>query len=167
MRPVSYCRTQKAKAIEIIPLTDVSDAYNVSTGHELNEFVIRKTRHGSTLYFASPLREAIVKVRSVGHVNVRLMYIDELFSSRPYVVRKETSRTSSDLSLRDFRSCLMWWQHFSMLVCSILEVTTMSSDSPRMISFPPSASISISRAALLCLPNVRIILGFTRTVYSQ
>ncbi|CAL1700085.1 unnamed protein product [Somion occarium] len=88
MRPVSYCRTQKAKAIEIIPLTDVSDAYNVSTGHELNEFVIRKTRHGSTLYFASPLREAIVKTIRCAKGNVKNIQrpITERFSKLSNVV---------------------------------------------------------------------------------
>lgn len=52
----------KAKAVELIPLVDISDAYNVSTGHDPSEFVIRKTRQGSTLYFVSPARDAIVKV---------------------------------------------------------------------------------------------------------
>lgn len=62
MRQLPYCRSQKAKAVEMIPLTDISDAYNVSTGHDPNEFVIRKTRQGSTLYFVSGARDIIVKV---------------------------------------------------------------------------------------------------------
>ncbi|TFY83118.1 hypothetical protein EWM64_g893 [Hericium alpestre] len=49
------------KSVEIIPLADVSDVYNVSTGHDLNEFIIRKTRHADTLYFSSTLRDQIVK----------------------------------------------------------------------------------------------------------
>lgn len=48
------------KATEIIPLADISDIYNVSTGIE-HEFIIRRTRHGVTVYFSSPSREAIVK----------------------------------------------------------------------------------------------------------
>jgi len=49
------------KSTELIPLTDVSDIYNVSTGQELNEFIIRR-RQGVTVYFSSPTRELIVKV---------------------------------------------------------------------------------------------------------
>ena len=40
---------------------DVSDVYNVSTGQELHEFIIRR-RQGVTVYFSSPSRETIVKV---------------------------------------------------------------------------------------------------------
>jgi len=47
---------------EIITLTDVSDVYNVSTGHDPFEFIIRRSRQGITLYFSSPAREAIIKV---------------------------------------------------------------------------------------------------------
>lgn len=50
------------KAIEVIPLADISDIYNVSTGSDIYEFIIRRSRHGSTIYFSSPLRELIVKV---------------------------------------------------------------------------------------------------------
>lgn len=53
------------KATEIIPLADISDIYNVSTGIE-HEFIIRRTRHGVTVYFSSPSRETIVKVCSPG-----------------------------------------------------------------------------------------------------
>ncbi|PPQ78909.1 hypothetical protein CVT25_002369 [Psilocybe cyanescens] len=48
------------KSTELIPLTDVSDIYNVSTGQEANEFIIRR-RQGVTVYFSSPNREQIVK----------------------------------------------------------------------------------------------------------
>ena len=47
--------------MDLIPLTDVSDVYNVSTGLELDEFIIRR-RQGVTVYFSSPSREIIVKV---------------------------------------------------------------------------------------------------------
>jgi hypothetical protein len=43
-------------------LSDISDVYNVSTGQDPNEFIIRRIRHGVTLYFSSPLRDTIVKV---------------------------------------------------------------------------------------------------------
>ncbi|KAI0065862.1 hypothetical protein BV25DRAFT_1988944 [Artomyces pyxidatus] len=49
------------KSVEIIPLTDVSDVYNVSTGLDPSEFIIRKTRQAVTLYFSSPKRDIIVK----------------------------------------------------------------------------------------------------------
>ena len=51
------------RATEIIPLADISDIYNVATGHDTHEFVIRKIRHGTTLFFTSPYRDTIVKVR--------------------------------------------------------------------------------------------------------
>ncbi|TFK62722.1 hypothetical protein BDN72DRAFT_964371 [Pluteus cervinus] len=48
------------KSIEIIPFSDVSDIYNISTGQELNEFIIRRNRHGETVYFLSPERDSII-----------------------------------------------------------------------------------------------------------
>ncbi|KAF9480190.1 hypothetical protein BDN70DRAFT_931958 [Pholiota conissans] len=48
------------KSTEIILLMDVSDIYNVSTGQEPHEFIIRR-RQGVTVYFSSPSREQIVK----------------------------------------------------------------------------------------------------------
>ena len=51
-----------SKATEIIPLSDINDVYNVSTGHDSHEFIIRKVRQGVTMYFSSPYRDAIVKV---------------------------------------------------------------------------------------------------------
>ena len=56
---------------EIITLTDVSDVYNVSTGHDPYEFIIRRSRQGITLYFSSPEREAIIKVRVITHKDGR------------------------------------------------------------------------------------------------
>ncbi|KAL4081516.1 hypothetical protein V8B97DRAFT_1923406 [Scleroderma yunnanense] len=49
------------KCTEIIPLADVSDAYNVSTGLDPHEFIIRLSRQNSTSYFSSQSRDAIVK----------------------------------------------------------------------------------------------------------
>ncbi|KAG8886533.1 Ras GTPase activating protein ira2 [Tulasnella sp. 331] len=50
-----------SKLTEIIMLSDVDDVYNVSTGQETNEFVIRRNRSGGTMYFSSPARDAVVK----------------------------------------------------------------------------------------------------------
>jgi len=50
------------KLTEIVSLADISDVYNVSTGQDPDEFIIRKIRHGITLYFSSPMRDAIIKV---------------------------------------------------------------------------------------------------------
>lgn len=50
------------KATEIIYLKDVNDIYNVSTGQDPYEFIIRRIRQGVTLYFSSSMRETIVKV---------------------------------------------------------------------------------------------------------
>ncbi|KAI8982739.1 hypothetical protein BD414DRAFT_515918 [Trametes punicea] len=49
------------KATEIVPLSDINDVYNVSTGHDTHEFIIRRVRQGMTLYFSSLHRDAIVK----------------------------------------------------------------------------------------------------------
>ncbi|KAG6336483.1 hypothetical protein ID866_2597 [Astraeus odoratus] len=54
--PALSCR-----CTEIIPLSDISDAYNVSTGLDPNEFIIRLSRQNSTWYFSSQSRDAIVK----------------------------------------------------------------------------------------------------------
>ncbi|KAI0340881.1 hypothetical protein BDW22DRAFT_1485833 [Trametopsis cervina] len=53
--------TLSCRATEIIPLTDISDIYNVSISHDTHEFIIRKIRHGSTMFFTSPFRDIIVK----------------------------------------------------------------------------------------------------------
>lgn len=52
------------RATEIIPLADISDVYNVSTGSDVHEFIIRRNRHGVTTYFTSTQRDMIVKVCS-------------------------------------------------------------------------------------------------------
>ncbi|KAG1752509.1 uncharacterized protein EDB91DRAFT_1102988 [Suillus paluster] len=49
------------KSTEIISLADVSDAYNVSTGLDPYEFIIRRSKQGVTSYFSSPQRDGIVK----------------------------------------------------------------------------------------------------------
>jgi len=47
---------------EIILLSDIGDVYNVSTGQDINEFIIRKSRYGGTSYFSSADRDLIVHV---------------------------------------------------------------------------------------------------------
>jgi neurofibromin 1 len=49
------------KSTEIISLADVSDVYNVSTGLDPYEFIIRRSKQGVTSYFSSPQRDSIVK----------------------------------------------------------------------------------------------------------
>ncbi|KAF8270977.1 hypothetical protein EI94DRAFT_1797570 [Lactarius quietus] len=49
------------KSVEIIPFSEISDVYNVSTGHDPSEFIIRKSRQSNTLYFSSAARDHIVK----------------------------------------------------------------------------------------------------------
>lgn len=47
--------------MEIIHLADIGDIYNIFTGHDMNEFIVRR-RQGSTTYFFSSMRDPIVKV---------------------------------------------------------------------------------------------------------
>ncbi|KAI0677196.1 hypothetical protein C8Q78DRAFT_1180405 [Trametes maxima] len=73
------------KATEIIPLSDINDVYNVSTGYDSHEFIIRKIRQGVTLYFSSPQRDSIVKaIRNA--------------KSRPRTVQLPTAERHSRLS---------------------------------------------------------------------
>ncbi|KAH8096624.1 hypothetical protein BXZ70DRAFT_945419 [Cristinia sonorae] len=85
MKPSS---TLACRATEIILLSDISDVYNVSTGHDPHEFIIRKIRQGSTLYFTSPLRDTIVKAIRAAKGSVRnvRMPVTERFSKLQNVV---------------------------------------------------------------------------------
>ncbi|KAJ7302887.1 hypothetical protein DFH08DRAFT_70201 [Mycena albidolilacea] len=47
------------KSTEIIPLTDISEVSSI--GQDKHEFIIRRAQQGTTVYFSSPSREAIVK----------------------------------------------------------------------------------------------------------
>ncbi|KAG7097519.1 hypothetical protein E1B28_004862 [Marasmius oreades] len=49
------------RSTEIVLLAEISDVYNVQTGQEINEFIIRRSRQGDTLYFSSPARDMIIK----------------------------------------------------------------------------------------------------------
>ncbi|TRM67484.1 hypothetical protein BD626DRAFT_544948 [Schizophyllum amplum] len=61
----SHISTFSCRCTDIMRLTDISDVYNVTTGADINEFIMRKGKQGVTMYFSSPHRETIVKaVRS-------------------------------------------------------------------------------------------------------
>ncbi|PPR04649.1 hypothetical protein CVT24_011867 [Panaeolus cyanescens] len=47
-------------SVELIPLADVSDIYNIAMGSDPHEFIIRR-RQGVTVYFSSPSRDSIIK----------------------------------------------------------------------------------------------------------
>ncbi|KAH9939229.1 uncharacterized protein BXZ73DRAFT_88953 [Epithele typhae] len=49
------------RATEIITLSSINDVYPLSAAHDSHDFVIRKVRHGVTIYFSSPHREIIIK----------------------------------------------------------------------------------------------------------
>ena len=61
------------KLTEIVSLADISDVYNVSTGQDPDEFIIRKIRHGITLYFSSPMRDSIIRVRVLRNAAKRVL----------------------------------------------------------------------------------------------
>jgi hypothetical protein len=63
IRTLNIASGLACKSSEIVLLADVSDVYNVQTGLETNEFIIRRSRQGDTIYFTSPHREAIIRVR--------------------------------------------------------------------------------------------------------
>jgi hypothetical protein len=50
------------KPIEIISFADISDVYNVSSAHDPSEFIVRKNRQSTTLYFSTTQRDQTVKV---------------------------------------------------------------------------------------------------------
>jgi hypothetical protein len=72
---------------EIITLTDVSDVYNISTGHDPHEFIIRRSRQGITLYFSSPERDAIIKVSY--YLPKRMSLTGMFFADNPRSERKD------------------------------------------------------------------------------
>ncbi|EKM59988.1 uncharacterized protein PHACADRAFT_115378 [Phanerochaete carnosa HHB-10118-sp] len=88
LRATSVSNALSCRATEIIPLVDISDVYNVATGHEQNEFIIRKIRHGSTLYFTSVERDAVVKTIRVTKGSMKQVPIpgSERFSKLSNVV---------------------------------------------------------------------------------
>ncbi|KAF7335246.1 hypothetical protein MSAN_02335100 [Mycena sanguinolenta] len=69
------------KSTEIIPLTDVSDVYNVSSiGQDAHEFIIRRAQQGTTVYFSSPSREAIAIRLAKGRLKDAPIPLSERFS---------------------------------------------------------------------------------------
>ncbi|KAH8118768.1 hypothetical protein DFH11DRAFT_1839273 [Phellopilus nigrolimitatus] len=61
VKPQNVYAQFSCKTTEIVPFGDIGDIYNVSTGRDANEFIIRRNRNGGTLYFSSPERDLIVK----------------------------------------------------------------------------------------------------------
>ncbi|KIY51663.1 hypothetical protein FISHEDRAFT_36865 [Fistulina hepatica ATCC 64428] len=61
MKAESISTTLAYKSVDIIPFNDVADVYNVSTGIESNEFIVRRRRHAVTNYFNSISRDLVVK----------------------------------------------------------------------------------------------------------
>jgi neurofibromin 1 len=53
--------SMQCRLTEIIYFSDIDDIYNVASGIEGNEFVIRRSRGSGTVYFASIARESVVK----------------------------------------------------------------------------------------------------------
>uniref|UniRef100_A0A0W0FVQ0 Ras-GAP domain-containing protein n=1 Tax=Moniliophthora roreri TaxID=221103 RepID=A0A0W0FVQ0_MONRR len=60
-RAINIAPKLGCRSTEIVLLGDISDVYNVQTGQEANEFIIRRSRQGDTLYFSSPARDVIIK----------------------------------------------------------------------------------------------------------
>ena len=123
------------KSTDLIPLTDVSDVYNVSTGQELREFIICLWQ----VYFSSHSREVNVKVRESQIQTFCFWYHDSLtsVSSPPYQVfsiyfilfltnilqllyRDQTWKPGSRGSMELWKElCLYWryvWSFFSIKI---------------------------------------------------
>ncbi|KAF5371189.1 hypothetical protein D9758_004214 [Tetrapyrgos nigripes] len=71
VRAVNISPGVACKSTDIVLLADVSDVYNVQTGHEANEFIIRRSRQGDTLYFTSPARESIIRTIRAAKARLR------------------------------------------------------------------------------------------------
>ncbi|THV03328.1 hypothetical protein K435DRAFT_835905 [Dendrothele bispora CBS 962.96] len=71
IRAVNVSPGIACKSTDIILLADVSDVYNVQTGQETNEFIIRRSRQGDTLYFTSPAREIIIRTIRAAKARLR------------------------------------------------------------------------------------------------
>lgn len=78
-QPVSPSLT--CRNVEIINLADIGDIYNIFTGQDMNEFIVRR-RQGSTSYFFSHLRDPIVKAirHAKGKLKDTQMHMSERFS---------------------------------------------------------------------------------------
>ncbi|KAE9382353.1 hypothetical protein BT96DRAFT_1059676, partial [Gymnopus androsaceus JB14] len=69
------------RSAEIVLLADVSNMYTVQTGHETNEFIVRRSRQGDTISFTSPNRETIIRtIRAAkSHLKDQQMPLAEQF----------------------------------------------------------------------------------------
>jgi len=72
--------------VEIIILADIGDIYNIFTGQDMDEFIVRR-RQGHTSYFFSRLRDPIVKVCLFVWPFLNLK---PCFSCRQYGMQKES-----------------------------------------------------------------------------
>ncbi|TFK46902.1 hypothetical protein OE88DRAFT_1666689 [Heliocybe sulcata] len=61
LKALAISPTLSCKVTEVVSLAEISDVYNISTGQDPYEFIIRRSRHGGILYFASPERDTMVK----------------------------------------------------------------------------------------------------------
>ncbi|KAL0576959.1 Ras GTPase activating protein ira2 [Marasmius crinis-equi] len=80
-RAMTICPGLVCRSTEIVLLAEISDVYNVQTGQEINEFIIRRSRQGDTLYFSSPARDVVIKtIRSAkGRLKDSLAPMSERF----------------------------------------------------------------------------------------
>ncbi|KAG8833280.1 Ras GTPase activating protein ira2 [Serendipita sp. 399] len=81
---------------EIILFADIGDVYNVSTGHDANEFIVRRSRYGGTLYFSSLERDAIVHI--VAHWNLKTIRMTKGKSRVENVQAYERTYSSGEIS---------------------------------------------------------------------
>ncbi|KAJ7821199.1 hypothetical protein B0H14DRAFT_2831907 [Mycena olivaceomarginata] len=132
------------KSTEIIPLTDVSDVYNVSSiGQDAHEFIIRRAQQGTTVYFSSPSREAIVKaIRSAkGRLKDTPIPLAERFSrfSNIPATLLHVGMLSVDLNDEDLRSA-----GYELLgaVCQYLNFDRSSIVAAKSAGFVPGDPLS-------------------------
>lgn len=128
MKPSS---TLACRATEIILLSDISDVYNVSTGHDPHEFIIRKIRQGSTLYFTSPYRDAIVKV---GRSLSNSYSVTYSACVRRFVPPRVASAMSDCQLQRGFPNSQMSWLRCFILACST-SAPMMKSSEQQVMNF--------------------------------
>lgn len=86
---------------EIILFSDIGDVYNISTGHEPNEFIVRRSRYGGTLYFSSLERDVIVHTIRMAKGKSR---VENLHSYERTYSSGEVSATLLNISLLNLGS---------------------------------------------------------------
>lgn len=99
-------------------MVDVSDAYSVSTGKDPNEFIIRRSRQGATMYFSSPSRDDIVKVGSCATFFLDLS--DQLFTQHIRTTKSQLKDMQTPLTER--------FSRFSNVPATLLHVGMLNVD---------------------------------------